>query len=280
MNLWLIFELIIHWSFCLIKFGCFNRTFHRMEEQNKPDGMFSVSSLGWLGAAVGRSGYYWFIYHWAIMEDDPAAGGAAELWPVSVFHSQLLRALLTFLNMQARKHTRKLLWKRKVCVCDPPSSAGGKDEINGVQFDTHGGLGPDHLLRRCWSICELCSGSFWPFLSLRAWLKSDLTDSPESPELFLCGENSICQVPMRRSLLKNKPRQAERLDQGEEKVTLSCLVIFSISVLITNLTRALVFLSGVHTSEEDMKKQVNPWKASPKWHSQTIIMIIIKVYFM
>lgn len=66
------------------------------------------------------------------MEDDPAAGGAAELWPVSVFYSQLL--LLMFLNIQARKRTGKQLWNRKVCVCDPPSSVGGGEAGRGMRL--------------------------------------------------------------------------------------------------------------------------------------------------
>lgn len=151
-----------------------------------------------------RSGFYWFIYHWATVEDDP---GLQTFWPVSVVIVTAERS-----SYISNTQTRKQLWTgRCVCVCASVLSMG-TDEINGVQS---GGLRPDHLLCR-WSICERCSGCFWPFLSLRVWKKSEVTRRWQT-------HLRVWSLSMRRQ--EHLSGDNETVSPGESalSVTLSCL---------------------------------------------------------
>lgn len=115
------------------------------------------------------------------------------------------------LHFQHTNQEAALNWKVCVCVCASVLSMG-TDEINGVQS---GGLRPDHLLCR-WSICERCSGCFWPFLSLRVWKKSEVTRRWQT-------HLRVWSLSMRRQ--EHLSGDNETVSPGESalSVTLSCL---------------------------------------------------------
>lgn len=165
-----------------------------------------TSSLGCVvtrtECSSSRSGFYWFIYHWATVEDDPELQ-TFGLW---AWLLSLLRAPLTFLTHRPGSSSEG------VSVTPVSVLSVGTDEINGVQS---GGLRPDHLLCR-WSICARCSGCFWPFLNLRVWKKSELTHCWQS-------HLRVWSLSMRRQEHLSGDNETVSPEESGPSVTVSCL---------------------------------------------------------
>lgn len=143
-----------------------------------------------------RSGFYWFIYHWATVEDDPGLQ-TFGLWALLL---SLLRDPLTFPTHRPGSSSEL----EGVCVCVPPSSAWGQMRL---MESSPVGSGPTICCVAGPSVSAALAAfglfSVWECERNLRWHAADRLTWESGA--FLWGDRSICQVTMRLSHLENQP---------------------------------------------------------------------------